>query len=71
MSQVSEASLALKYALRATELSDDVNIWDTVIEAYLANGMKADALRVCREEIAKHPSEQILKDRLKQLEGMK
>jgi len=39
-----------------------------VIEAYLANGMKADALRVCREEIAKHPNEQILKDRLAQLE---
>jgi hypothetical protein len=64
----SNPKLALKYALRAVELSDDVNIWDTVIEAYLANGMKADALRVCREEIAKHPNEQMLKDRLKQLE---
>jgi hypothetical protein len=64
------AKLALKCALRAVELSDDVNIWDTVIEAYLANGMKADALRVCHEEIAKHPTEQILKDRLTQLEGM-
>ena len=53
------------------ELSDDVNIWDTVIEAYLANGRKADALRVCREALAKHPSEQILNDRLAQLEGMK
>jgi HEAT repeat protein len=60
--------LALKYALRAVELSDDANIWDTVIEAYLANGMKADALRVCREQLAKHPNEQILKDRLAQLE---
>jgi HEAT repeat protein len=60
--------LALTYALRAVELSDDVNIWDTVIEAYLANGMKVDALRVCREELAKHPNEQILKDRLGQLE---
>jgi hypothetical protein len=65
------AKLALKYALRAVELSDDVNIWDTVIEAYLANGMKSDAIRVCREELAKHPTEQILKDRLKQLEGIK
>jgi hypothetical protein len=62
------AKLALKYALRAVELSDDVNIWDTVIEAYLANGRKADALRVCREELARHPNEQILKDRLVQLE---
>jgi hypothetical protein len=64
----SNVKLALKYALRAAELSDDVNIWDTVIEAYLANGMKADALRVCREELAKHPTEQILKDRLAKLE---
>jgi hypothetical protein len=63
-----KAGLALKYALRAVELSDDVNIWDTVIEAYLANGKKAEALRVCREELAKHPNEQILKDRLAQLE---
>ena len=70
-SKGSNPQLALKYALRAAELSDDVNIWDTVIEAYLANGRKADALRVCHEELAKHPTEQILKDRLKQLEGMK
>ena len=63
-----DAKLALEYALRATELSDDVNIWDTVIEAYLANGMKTDALRVCREELAKHPNEQVLKDRLARLE---
>jgi hypothetical protein len=62
------AKLALKYALRAVELSDDVNIWDTVIEAYLANGMKADALRVCREELAKHPTDPMLKDRLAKLE---
>ena len=62
-------SLALKYALRATELSEDPNIWDTLIEAYLANGMKTEALRVCREALAKHPDEQILKDRLAQLEG--
>jgi hypothetical protein len=68
VSQVSDVKLALKYALRAVELSDDVNIWDTVIEAYLANGMKADALRVCREKLAKHPTEQILKDRLAALE---
>jgi hypothetical protein len=62
------AKLALEYALRAVELSDDANIWDTVIEAYLANGMKADALRVCREALAEHPNEQILKDRLRKLE---
>jgi hypothetical protein len=67
-SKGSNPKLALKHALRAVELTDDANIWDTVIEAYLANGMKADALRVCREEIAKHPNEQILKDRLAQLE---
>jgi hypothetical protein len=60
--------LALKYALRAVELSDDANIWDTVIEAYLANGKKAEALRVCREALATHPNEQILKDRLAKLE---
>jgi tetratricopeptide (TPR) repeat protein len=61
--------LALKYALRAVELSDDPNIWDTVIEAYLANGKKAEALRVCKEALAKHPDEQVLKDRLAQLQG--
>ncbi len=61
--------LALKYALRAVELSDDANIWDTLIEAYLANGRKSDALRVCKEALAKHPNEQVLKDRLRQLEG--
>jgi hypothetical protein len=59
---------ALTYARRAVELSDDANIWDTLIEAYLANGMKSDALRVCHEAIAKHPNEQMLKDRLHQLE---
>jgi len=58
------------YALRAAELSDDANIWDTVIEAYLANGRKADALRVCREALGKHPTEQMLKDRLRQMEGI-
>jgi len=63
------AALALKYALRAVELSDDPNIWDTVIEAYLANGRKADALRACKDALAKHPNEQVLKDRLGQLEG--
>jgi predicted Zn-dependent protease len=68
VSQASPASQALKYALRAAELSDDPNIWDTVIEAYLANGRKADALRVCHEALAKHPNEKMLKDRLKQLE---
>jgi len=45
-----------------------VNIWDTVIEAYLANGMKSDAIRVCREELAKHPDDPMLKDRLAKLE---
>jgi hypothetical protein len=60
--------LALKYALRATEISDDVNIWDTVIEAYVANDRKADALRVCHEELAKHPDDPVLKDRLAKLE---
>jgi hypothetical protein len=66
-----KARLALKYALRAVELSDDPNIWDTLIEAYLANGRKADALRVCREALAKDPNEQILQGRLAHLEGMK
>ena len=63
-----KAKLALKYALRAVELSDDANIWDTVVEAYLANGKKADALRVCKEVLLRHPNEQVLKDRLAQLE---
>jgi tetratricopeptide (TPR) repeat protein len=67
-SKGSNPKLALKYALRAVELSDDANIWDTVIEAYLANGRKAEALRVCKDALAKHPNEQILKDRLTQLE---
>ncbi len=62
------AARALKYALRAVELSDDPNIWDTLIEAYLANGKKAEALRVCKEALAKHPDEQVLKNRLAQLE---
>ena len=68
-SKGSNPNLAVKYALRAVELSDDANFWDTVIEAYLANGKKADALRVCREALAKHPNEQVLKDRLVRLEG--
>ncbi|MBN2463999.1 HEAT repeat domain-containing protein [candidate division WOR-3 bacterium] len=59
---------ALKYALRAVELSDDPNIWDTLVEAYLVNGRKAEALRVCREALAKHPGEQVLRNRLVQLE---
>ena len=67
-SKGSNPKLALKYALRAAELSGDANIWDTVIEAYLANGMRADALRVCKEELAKYPNEQVLKDRLAHLE---
>ena len=67
-SKGSDPKLALKYALRAVELSDDANIWDTVIEAYLANGMRNDALRVCHEELAKHPDDPVLKDRLAKLE---
>ena len=63
------AKLALKHALRAVELADDANIWDTVIEACLANGKKAEALRVCEDALARHPDDQMLKDRLKQLGG--
>jgi hypothetical protein len=63
-----DEKLALKYAQRAVELSDDPNTWDTLIEAYLANGMKADALRVCREALARHPDESMLKERLAKLE---
>jgi hypothetical protein len=61
--------LGLKYALRVVELLPDANAYDTAIEAYLANGMKSDALRVCHEALAKFPDEQMLKDRLKQMEG--
>jgi hypothetical protein len=67
-SKGSDPRLALRYALRAVELSDDPNIWDTLIETYLANGRKADALRVCKDALARHPNEQVLKDRLVQLE---
>jgi len=61
-------ALALKYALRAVELSDDPNIWDTLIEAHLANGKKVEAMRVCKEALVKHPDEKVLKDRLAQLQ---
>ncbi len=65
----SDPELALKYARRAVELSDDPNIWDTLVEAYLANGLRDEALRVCRESLEKHPNDGTLKGRLKQLEG--
>jgi hypothetical protein len=64
-----DPKLGLKYALRAVELLPDANAYDTAIEAYLANGMKSDALRLCREALAKYPNEQMLKDRLHKLEG--
>ncbi len=67
-SKGSNSKLALRYALRAVDLSDDPNIWDTVIEAYLASGKKAEALRACKGALAKHPDEQVLKDRLAQLQ---
>jgi tetratricopeptide (TPR) repeat protein len=60
--------LGLKYALRAVGLLPDANAYDTAIEAYLANGMKSDALRICREALAKFPDEKMLQDRLAQLE---
>jgi hypothetical protein len=60
--------LGLEYALRAVELLPDANAYDTAIEAYLANGMKADALRICREALAKFPDEKMLQDRLARLE---
>jgi tetratricopeptide (TPR) repeat protein len=60
--------LGLKYALRAVELLPDANAYDTAIEAYLANGMKADALRICREALVKYPDEKMLQDRLKKME---
>jgi hypothetical protein len=63
-----KARLALKYAQRAVELSDDPNIWDTLIEAYLANGMKEDALWATQEALKKHPDNQMLRDRLHKLE---
>jgi tetratricopeptide (TPR) repeat protein len=62
------ASRAVTYALRAVELSDDPNIWDTLIEAYLAGGKKKEALQACRDALARHPDNQMLKDRLRQLE---
>jgi tetratricopeptide (TPR) repeat protein len=64
-----DLKLGLKYALRAVELLPDANAYDTAIEAYLANGMKSDALRVCREALVKYPNEQMLKDRLKKMGG--
>jgi hypothetical protein len=60
--------LGLEYALRAVELLPDANAYDTAIEAYLANGMKSDALRICREALAKFPDEKMLQDRLAHLE---
>ncbi len=67
VSQVN-AKLALKYALRAIELSDDPNIWDTLIEAYLANGKRADALSACQDALDRHPDNKMLKSRLRELE---
>ena len=62
-----DAKKGLVYAQRAAELSDDPNIWDTLIEAYLANGMKQDALRATEEALRRHSDEPMLKDRLKKL----
>jgi len=62
-----DAKTGLAYAQRAAQLSDDPNIWDTLIEAYLANGRYEDAVRTTQEGLRKHPNEPMLKTRLRAL----
>jgi tetratricopeptide (TPR) repeat protein len=64
----SDVRTGLDYARRAVELDPDPNYWDTLIEAYLANGRKAQALVTCQAALARYPDNQMLKDRLKQCE---
>jgi hypothetical protein len=65
----SDVRTGLDYARRAVELDDDPNIWDTLIEAYLANGQAAQALVACRAALARHPDNRLLRERLRRCGG--
>ena len=60
----------LKYALRAVELNPVMDYYDTLAEAYLANGMIEDALRICQMMLAEHPGEKMFIDRIQRCETL-
>lgn len=55
----------LDYARRAVELVDDPSYWDTLIEAYIANGERAQALAACKAALTRYPDNQMLRERLR------
>jgi tetratricopeptide (TPR) repeat protein len=64
-------SEGLKHARRAVELEPEANYYDTLIEAYMANGQPDEALAVCREALRRYPGEKMLQDRMKACEKAK
>jgi tetratricopeptide (TPR) repeat protein len=54
----------LKYALRAVELNPSPNFYDTLAEAYLADGDLDHAEEICHTMLVDHPDEQMFIERL-------
>jgi hypothetical protein len=61
----------LAYAIRCVELDPQVNYIDTLIEAYIRNGMIEDAKRECEKWLKNYPGDIMLLGRLESLKGMK
>lgn len=61
----------LRYARRAVVLNPDPNYYDTLIEAYLANGLVDEAAKVCRIMLDKYPGEKIFVERLQEIPGIR
>lgn len=62
--------LGLQYAQRCVELDPQVNSVDTLIEAYIRNGMIDEAKRECEKGLELYPNDGMLLARLESLKGM-
>ena len=61
----------LKYARRATELVADLNYFDTLAEALLANGQIEESLKLCQEMLKKYPKEKMFSERINKIQNHK
>ena len=61
----------LLYAKRAVELKSDLNYYDTLAEAYLANGKIKECKKVCSKMLEIYPNERMFLDRLERCKKLK
>jgi hypothetical protein len=69
-SKIYNPKQGLEYAKRCVELDPQVNNVDTLIEAYIRNGMIEDAKRECEKWLVKFPGDGMLLGRLESLKKL-